>query len=266
MNSSGLVAENLTVRFGGLVAVDGVSLHAPPGRITGLIGPNGAGKTTTFNGCSGLVPCDGRIFLDGSDVTHANPTARARQGLGRTFQKMELFDRLTVFENASLAYEATLTYRRFGGQIWTTGEERKRTRQAATAAIELCDLGAVSEIQGGSLPTGQRRLLELAMTLAGPFTVLMLDEPSSGLDSGETEHFGRILQQVVVERGVAILLVEHDMALVKRICEYLYVLDFGRPLIDGATDQVLASEAVAAAYLGSDAVEASAGDGAAVRV
>jgi ABC-type branched-subunit amino acid transport system ATPase component len=266
MSRGGLEAENLIVRFGGLVAVEGVSLDAPSGRITGLIGPNGAGKTTTFNACSGLVPCEGKIRLEGQDVTETSPARRARQGLGRTFQKMELFDRLTVFENVSLAHEATLTYRRLGGQIWSTREERGRTRRAAGSAVELCGLGEVSQCQAGSLPTGQRRLLELAMTLVGPFTVLMLDEPSSGLDSGETDQFGKILQQIVDERGLAILLVEHDMALVNRVCEYLFVLDFGRPLIDGPTDQVLASEAVAAAYLGSEAVEGVAGKEPAVHV
>jgi len=252
---SGLEVRDLTVRYGGLVAVAGASLEAPLGRITGLIGPNGAGKTTTFNACSGLLrPAEGRVFLHGADVTGLGPAERARLGLGRTFQKLELFNRLTVRENVELGREATLVPRRgLLGQLYASASERAETARAADEAIELCGIGHLCDRPTGSLPTGQRRLVELAMTLAGPFSVLLLDEPSSGLDPAETGRFGEILVQVVAERGTAILLVEHDMALVGEICEYLYVYDFGKPLLDGPVREVLSSPVVAAAYLGSTA-------------
>ena len=257
MSNAGLHVEDLRVRFGGLVAVDGANLDVPPGRITGLIGPNGAGKTTTFNACSGLVNGDGQITLNGRDVAGLNPTARARLGLGRTFQKLELFDRLTVRQNIELGHEATLVPRRIAGQLWAKRSERILTKQAAAEAIELCGIHELVDRRAGSLSTGQKRLLELAMTVVGGFSILLLDEPSSGLDLHETEQFGQILRNIVSEQTAAILLVEHDMALVSDVCEYLYVLDFGRPLIDGPAATVLASDALAAAYLGSDAADNS---------
>jgi ABC-type branched-subunit amino acid transport system ATPase component len=255
MTSAGLRVEDLVVHFGGLVAVNGANLEAPPGRITGLIGPNGAGKTTIFNACSGLVSGSGRIFLDERDISKLSASARARLGLGRTFQKMELFNSLTVKENVQLGQEATLVSKRMLGQLWASRKERSLTREEAIAAMEMCGITPLSSYRPDRLSTGQRRLVELAMTLVGGFRMLMLDEPSSGLDSHETESFGQILLRVVAETGAGILLVEHDMTLVSSVCEYLYVLDFGRPLIDGRTPTVLSSKAVAAAYLGEDAAE-----------
>jgi ABC-type branched-subunit amino acid transport system ATPase component len=253
---SGLSVRNLTVAYGGLVAIAGVNLEAPAGRITGLIGPNGAGKTTTFNACSGLAQAaEGSVWLHGEDVTNIGPAARARRGLGRTFQKLELFDRLTVRENIELAREATVVSKRPLGQLFASGRENQETRKAADEAIELCGIGDLCGKVAGALSTGQRRLVELAMTLAGTFSVLLLDEPSSGLDPTETKGFGEILLQVLAERGIAILLVEHDMALVSDIAEYLYVYDFGKPLLNGNVRDVLSSPIVAAAYLGSEAVD-----------
>ena len=254
---SGIVVRDLTVRYGGLVAVAGANLEAPLGRITGLIGPNGAGKTTTFNACSGLVrPAEGKVFLHGEDVTGLSPTQRARRGLGRTFQKLELFNRLTVGENIALGREAAVVPRRgLLGQLYASSAERAEIAQASEEAIELCGVRDLLDRPAGMLSSGQRRLVELAMTLAGPFTVLLLDEPSSGLDPAETEFFGSILTTVVAERDIAILLVEHDMALVSEVCDYLFVYDFGKPLLDAPTVEALASPLVAAAYLGSTAVE-----------
>ena len=261
----GLSVRDLTVAYGGLVAVSGANLEAPAGRITGLIGPNGAGKTTTFNACNGLVrPTSGSVWLNGEDVTRLGPAQRARRGLGRTFQKLELFDRLTVRENVELGREATLVPKRALGQLFASARDRTETKMAADEAVELCGIGHLADRPAGALSTGQRRLVELAMTLAGPFTVLLLDEPSSGLDPAETQRFGEILLQVVAERGVAILLVEHDMALVGDICEYLYVYDFGKPLLDGGLREVLSSPVVAAAYLGSEAAEAYVEEGSSV--
>jgi len=252
--SEGLVVRDLTVRFGGLVAVSGLSFEAPVGRLTGLIGPNGAGKTTTFNACCGLVkPSGGSVHLFGADASHMNPARRARLGMGRTFQRLELYDTLTVAENVRLGREAAISGQRLMGQLYSSPREHRDIERATAHAMELCDLEHLATLPAGSLSTGQRRLVELARVLAGPYRLLLLDEPSSGLDSSESHRFGAILRRVMAEREVGILLVEHDMALVSSICEYVYVLDFGKPLFRGTMDEVLASEVVVEAYLGSGA-------------
>ncbi len=251
----GLSIDELTVRFGGLLAVDNLSFQAPMGRITGLIGPNGAGKTTTFNACSGLNrPTSGRVRVHGNDISALSPSARARLGLGRTFQIMQLCESLTVFDNVALGRESSQAGARPMSQL-VAGPRDERVRTiAATESLELCGIGDLAGMQAGSLSTGQRRLVELARCLAGPFDLLLLDEPSSGLDREETIRFGDVLTRVVKERGCGILLVEHDMSLVMRICEYMYVLDFGVLIFEGDPAAVGASQTVRAAYLGDDSV------------
>lgn len=250
---SGLAVEDLTVRFGGLVAVDNISLSVPRATLTGLIGPNGAGKTTTFNACSGLLrPSAGTVRLFGHVVTKLPPQRRAQRGLGRTFQRMELFDRLTVAENVAMGREVLFAGSRPLGPIWQSHTERKTVHELAEAAIELCGIGHLQQRPAGLLSTGQRRLVELARAVASDFKLLLLDEPSSGLDATETEQFGRILDEVVAARSTGILLVEHDMSLVTTVCDYLYVLDFGKLIEEGPTQEVMASETVRAAYLGTE--------------
>ena len=254
MTESGLTVESLVVRFGGLVAVNDVSLAAPVGRITGLIGPNGAGKTTLFNACSGLVrPAQGRVRLDGRDITNLTLARRPQLGLGRTFQRIELFDSLTVRQNVELGREGVLAGSMPWRQLVASRSERRVVTEAADEAMTRCGLTADADRPAGALSTGNRRLVELARVLAGGFKMLLLDEPSSGLDERESERFGEILTAVVRDRGVGILLVEHHMGLVLTVCDYLYVLDFGRLLFDGTPDEAVASEAVRAAYLGTAA-------------
>src|SRR5581483_5071051 len=174
--AAGLAVEDLTIRYGGNVAVSGLSLDAPLGRVTGLIGPNGAGKTTTFNACSGLLrPSAGRVSLFGADVTNLAPPARARLGLGRTFQRMELFDSLTVAQNVRLGREAALAGRNPVRQLISTAADRRAIAGAVGEAIELCGIGDLAGLRAGSLSTGQRRLVELARALAGDFRFLLLD-------------------------------------------------------------------------------------------
>ena len=248
-----LEVRNLTVRFGGLVAVNDVSLTAPGGAITGLIGPNGAGKTTTFNACTGLVnPSAGTVRFGGQDLRHHSPSWRARLGLGRTFQRMELFDTMTVAENVALGREARLAGRRLTGRLFSTGSEWVQCVGAAEAALDRCGITHLGGATVGDLSTGQRRLVELARALAAGFRFLLLDEPSSGLDVGETGEFAAILRGVIAGEGIGILLVEHDMALVRATCSYTYVLDFGQLIFEGPTAEVLASEVVRTAYLGSE--------------
>jgi len=248
---TGLSVRALGIRFGGLIAVDDVSLDAPVGRITGLIGPNGAGKTTTFDACSGLnSPARGDIKLNGADISKLPADARARLGLGRTFQVMELCDSLTVGENVALGWEASRAGRRWRTQIAGRRGENAARLNAASRAMNVCGIADLADLQVGSLSTGQRRLVDLARALAGPFDVLLLDEPSSGLTPDETDRLATLLSRVVDERGCGILLVEHDMSLVMKVCHHIYVLDFGRMLFEGAPSEVASSEIVQTAYLG----------------
>jgi ABC-type branched-subunit amino acid transport system ATPase component/branched-subunit amino acid ABC-type transport system permease component len=254
--TGGLAVDGLEVRFGGLLAVDGVTLTAPAGRVTGLIGPNGAGKTTTFNACTGLLkPTQGRVGIAGHDVSRRGPSARARKGLGRTFQKMELFETLTVRENVESGAEGVLAGANPFTQMLAKPGQHRRVHGAAESAMRLCDISELADSPVAGLSTGQRRLVELARCLAGPFGLLLLDEPSSGLDPAETARFGAILKNVVATRGVGILLVEHDMSLVLDICEHIYVLDFGELVFEGSPQEIVASPIVKAAYLGDSEVE-----------
>jgi ABC-type branched-subunit amino acid transport system ATPase component/branched-subunit amino acid ABC-type transport system permease component len=253
--TAGLDLAHVTVRYGGHVAVNDVSLTAPVGRITGLIGPNGAGKTTLFNVASGLLrPAAGTPRLHGLDMSALDPAARARRGLGRTFQKMELFDSLTTIQNVSLGREAGQAGRRPWRHVAETRRDRNRRHAATEQAMALAGIADLADRPVASLSTGQRRLAELARCLAGEFDVLLLDEPSSGLDRAETQRFGAVLTRVVAERGVGILLVEHDMALVMNVCDYVHVLDFGTKIFEGTTADVSSSDTVRAAYLGTEAV------------
>jgi ABC-type branched-subunit amino acid transport system ATPase component len=250
----GLVADGVVVRFGGLVALDRVHVEATPGRITGLIGPNGAGKTTMFNVICGFQAAEeGTVELDGVDISKATPSQRARLGLGRTFQRMELFASLSVRENVALAVESLhigddpltqLGLRQGGRRVKT------EVRETVNALVAATGLEAVADRLAGELSTGQGRLLELARALARRPRILLLDEPSSGLDVKESRAFGELLVSLVAQRGLGILMIEHDMSLVLEICDPIYVLDFGKPLMVGSPAEVRASETVRDAYLG----------------
>jgi ABC-type branched-subunit amino acid transport system ATPase component/branched-subunit amino acid ABC-type transport system permease component len=260
--TAGLMVRDLSVRFGGVRAVNSLSLDVPTGRITGLIGPNGAGKTTTFDVCSGINRrAAGRVVLHGNDVTRLPPGARARHGLGRTFQRMQLCDSLSVAENVALGLEAGFAGAHVLRQVVASPAQRRTTAAGTLAAMELCGITGLADRQVGTLSTGERRLVELARCLNGSFDVLLLDEPSSGLDREETVRFGELLTRVVRERGCGILLVEHDMSLVLDVCSYVYVLDFGELIFEGDPGSVRESKTVRAAYLGEDLVEAKTGNG-----
>jgi ABC-type branched-subunit amino acid transport system ATPase component/branched-subunit amino acid ABC-type transport system permease component len=250
-----LEVKDLRVVFGGLTAVNGVSLSAPTGRITGLIGPNGAGKTTMFNACTGLVrPGGGHILLGDKDLAGYGPSRRARAGLGRTFQEMQLFDSLAVSTNVALGREAALAGANPVSQILTRRRDRALVRSTVEEALDLCGLRTLRNAAVGDLSTGQRRLVELARCFAGDYDIMLLDEPSSGLDRSETKRVGEILQRFVDVRGAGVLLVEHDMDLVMDVCSYLYVLDFGQLIFQGTPEEARRSEIVQAAYLGAEAV------------
>jgi branched-chain amino acid transport system ATP-binding protein len=231
-----LVVEDVSVRFGGHLALDRVSLRAAAGQVTGLIGPNGAGKTTLFNVVTGLVgPESGRVLVDGRDVTRLAPYRRARRGLARTFQRLELFGLLTVRENVELA-------------VSVRGD--RRPGRDTNAALEVAGLAEVAESRADELPTGTARRVELARALATGPRVLLLDEPASGQDEAETAAFREVLLTVAGE-GVAVVLVEHDVHLVMGTCHTVHVLDFGRVLAVGTPREIQGNRAVLDAYLGS---------------
>jgi ABC-type branched-subunit amino acid transport system ATPase component len=248
---SGLVVEDLRIAYGGNVAVERAALDAPLGRITGLIGPNGAGKTSTFNACSGLLrPAGGRIELFGVDASRLSVQRRARAGLGRTFQGTELCQGLDVRTNVALGPEARQAGSNGFRHVVSTRGRRAGVAVATDAALARCGISQLADRPVAGLTIGQRRLVELARVLAAGYRLLLLDEPSSGLDEEETDQFGALLAAVVRDDGVGILLVEHDMRLVMSVCEHIFVLDFGRMIFDGTPEATRRSDIVRAAYLG----------------
>jgi ABC-type branched-subunit amino acid transport system ATPase component len=250
-----LEITGITVRFGGIVAVNDATLLARGGQITGLIGPNGAGKTTLFNACSGRNrPAAGTVRLGDHHLDGHGSANRAHRGLGRTFQRMELFESMTVQENVRTGVAAMYSSNRLLGQLFSTRRESRDIATRAADAMDRCRLSQLASSTVGDLSTGQRRLVELARAIATPFTFLLLDEPSSGLDVSETEAFGKVLTDYVQETGVGILIVEHDMGLVADVCQQIYVLDFGKIIYSGTTQDALSSDLVRAAYLGEVSV------------
>lgn len=253
---SELVAERIQVRFGGLIAVDDAAIRVPEGGFVGLIGPNGAGKTTLFNAiCGFLSPTAGRITLDGRDITRMSPSRRGKLGIGRTFQKLELFHRMTAFDNLLVAAEAAASRLDLASDLLHLPRRRREERRCAEIAervMEELDLGWARERRASDLPVGTSRILELGRSLCTSPKVLLLDEPSSGLDSAETRAFGRLLQTINAERGIGILLVEHDMDLVMEVCREISVLDFGRMIAHGSPGEIGADAAVRTAYLGEE--------------
>jgi ABC-type branched-subunit amino acid transport system ATPase component/branched-subunit amino acid ABC-type transport system permease component len=250
---AGLEIQSLSVRYGGAAAVVGLDLRAPLGIITGLIGPNGAGKTTTFNACCGLIrPNEGRVLLHDEDVSRLGPAARAQRGLGRTFQRVELFGSLTVRANIEMGLEAGMAGRNPFHQLRARRGERAEITEALECAVEITGVTRLLEHRVAQISTGQRRVVELARVLAGRFNLILLDEPSSGLDPDETQAFGDTLIRAVRERELGILIVEHDMSLVRQVCGHVYVLDFGRVAFEGTPVELLQSAVVREAYLGSE--------------
>ncbi|MHB1446459.1 MAG: ABC transporter ATP-binding protein [Acidimicrobiales bacterium] len=245
-----LSVREVTVHFGGVTALSGVDLDVNRGTITGLIGPNGAGKTTLFNVVTGLVtPRSGRVHFDGVDITGWPRHRRGRAGIARTFQRLELFGGLTVRDNLLAAWEAVVP-----GAV--LGMKRREGRRVVDEVIEKLGLGDLAGRVAGQLSTGQGRLVELGRALAARPRILLLDEPSSGLDQAETEYFrDLLLGSVGRDTGEpAVLLVEHDVALVMEICDRITVLDFGQRIAEGLPSEVRHDPRVVAAYLGdSDA-------------
>ena len=239
---SRLEVAGVEIRFGGVAALRGVDLTVDGGAVTGLIGPNGAGKTTLFNVITGLAKANsGKVTLDGKSIGHLQPHRRARLGIARTFQRLEIFGSLTVRENILVAAEIR--------RRWS--HDRSSPRQIAEEVLGEVGLRHIADVRCDTLPTGMARLVEVGRSLATKPAVLLLDEPSSGLDEHETDELGELLQRVAA-KGVGVLLVEHDVELVMSVCKLIHVLDFGRILAVGTPAEIQSNPEVRAAYLGTE--------------
>ena len=244
-----LRVSEVTVRFGGLTALDHVDLDVMPGGITGLIGPNGAGKTTLFNVITGLQPpTSGHVSLAGSVIDRWAPPKRARAGMARTFQRLELFVGLTVRDNLMSAWESSVR----GGVL---GRRSREGRDLVEDVLSRLNLRHLADRPAGQLPTGLGRMVELGRALCTEPRLLLLDEPSSGLDHTETEAFRQVLLDVAGgdEDSPAVLLVEHDMRLVMEVCDAITVLEFGKRIACGTPEEIRNDPKVVAAYLGEPA-------------
>jgi branched-chain amino acid transport system ATP-binding protein len=238
-----LETQEVNVRFGGHHAVRDVDLVVDAGIVTGLIGPNGAGKTTTFNVITGLQETTGgRVVLEGEDISGLKAHRRARLGIARTFQRLEVFGSLTARENLLVAAEIR--------KGWS-GDKTDPTH-VVEEIIERVGIGSVADERVDAMPTGLARLVELGRALATQPKVLLLDEPASGLDDSESESFADLLVELASD-GMAVLMVEHDVQLVMRVCKLVHVLDFGAIIAVGTPDEIQRNEKVLEAYLGTSA-------------
>ena len=250
-----LKATGISVRFGGVRAVVDVDLEVGEGQLVGLIGPNGAGKTTFIDAISGFVRCDGRVELDGEDLTGVLPHVRARRGLARTWQSIELFDDLSVGENLLVASHRTSAWR----TIRETVSIPDPHSAEITPALALLGVEDTVEQLPSELSQGQRKLVGIARALAPKPRIVCLDEPAAGLDTRESEELGARLRGLA-DDGQAMLLVDHDMGLVLGICDEVVVLEFGEVIARGAPAVVRGDPQVIGAYLGGAASRLAAGE------
>lgn len=256
VDGAALAANGITVRFGGLTALSAVSIEVQPGQIAGLVGPNGAGKSTLLAVLSGLLrPNGGEVFLHGDDVTKASCRSRSRRGLARTFQQPELFMGLTVREHLMLAHRARVSPQRLWRDMLTPRSLFPPGRDETERVDELLELLRLTKVQKApvaALPLGVSRLVEVGRALASEPSVLLLDEPLSGLDIKASENLLTVFRQIVDQPGsqVSLIMVEHDVAAVLSLSDIVFVLDFGERIAVGTPEVIRNDPAVRAAYLG----------------
>lgn len=249
-----LEVDDVSVQFGGIVALDRVSVSVDRGEVLGVIGPNGAGKTTLFDVISGIrTPSDGRVRLGRADVTRRSAVWRARHGMRRTFQRQQVFGGLSVEDNLLVAQEWTsrsggVVFDLLGVSLARRVERERRTR--VDEVLDLCGLTAVRHSYAAKLPIGMARLVELGRAIIDPPDVLLLDEPSSGLGDAEQRRLSEALRRIQAQHACAVLLVEHDVAFVMTHCDRISVLHLGRTIADGTPAEIRENPSVRAAYLG----------------
>ena len=248
-----LAVENLSVRYGAVVAVDDVSFGLEPGTITGLIGPNGAGKTSLIDALSGFTPSDGRVLLDGVDISNRGPVKRARAGIARSFQSLELFEDSTVFENLSVAADPQDLRSYAKDLVWP--KNPKFPPEVVRAIVEFqLDEDLHRDVK--DLSFGKRRLLAIARAVAMHPSIILLDEPVAGLSTTESAELAGVVRRLADEWGMAVLVVEHDMNFVMGVCDEVIVLDFGERIAAGTPEEIRTDPAVIAAYLGDESDDA----------
>ncbi len=233
-----LEVDEVVVRFGGVIAVNGATFEVDEGKVVGLMGPNGAGKTTLFNVITGLqAPTAGRVRFDGRDITKVAPRQRALSGIGRTFQRLEVFGSLSVGDNIRVAAEM---------------RGLDNPTKVRDELLDRVGLRAFAAVPSDAVPTGIARLTELARALACSPRLLLLDEPSSGLNESETDAFAVLVRSLAEDDGRSVLIVEHDVELVLGLCSTIHVLDFGTIIASGTPPEIQADTKVQDAYLGAD--------------
>ncbi len=263
MNAPVLVAEGIRVAFGGIAAVDDMTVEVHPREVVGLIGPNGAGKTTLFEAISGFItPSAGSVRLNDADITALPVHRRVQLGLSRGFQDARMFPSLTVLDTLMVAQERHARRTSdLSGELLRLPSARateRRSRTVAEAMVERMGLERYRQTYIGELSTGTRRVVELAAVLSQEPSVLLLDEPTAGITASETEAFAEVLRREIAGTGMSLLLIEHDIPTVTKLCDRIYVMEAGRPLTSGTPAQVAADDRVLHAYFGTATVGASA--------
>jgi branched-chain amino acid transport system ATP-binding protein len=246
-----LETHGLTITFGGVHAVSDLDLRVEAGQLTGIIGPNGAGKTTAIDGITGFVPTTGRITFDGREINELPAHRRVRAGLSRTWQSVELFDDLTVAENLMVAAESP-SWRDVALDLaWP---RRRRDHQAVERSLDALGIADLRDRMPNEISQGQRKLVGVARALAATPKLICMDEPAAGLDTAESMLLGQRLRGIV-DGGVTILLVDHDMGLILNVCDYIYVIEFGSLIATGTPAEVSSNPHVIEAYLGASQTE-----------
>ena len=246
--------ENITVRFGGVIAVNNLSIHVNRGQITGLIGPNGAGKTTLFNTINGVQKTpEGHVYFEGTEITNGRGYKLCEAGISRTYQQINLFLGMSVLDNVMVGQHCRIPYGLFGSLFHTPAMRRQEqaAKEECIRCLDMVGMARKKDLPAGALPYGEQRLIEIARALATKPKVLLLDEPAAGMNATEKVTLNKIIRNIQ-DMGITVLIIEHDMAVIMEISNYIYVMDDGHLIAEGTPKEVQNNPAVIAAYLGGE--------------